>query len=100
MSDKLITIHKMVENVLRQYPGTRDNDRELIQTLYGLYYEIDYYKPWGAVIKDKRLPSFESIRRCRQKLQEQDESLRGSKASEEARLDKQEEYLEYAREGA
>lgn len=97
---KIITIHKMVEDILRNYPGTRDDDRELIQTLYGKYYGVDFYKPWGAVIRDKNLPSFESIRRCRQKLQEQNEDLRGSKKSEEARLDKQEEYLEYAREGA
>ena len=97
---KIITIHKMVEEILRSYPGTRDDDRELIKTLYGKYYGIDFYKPWGAVIRDKNLPSFESIRRCRQKLQEQNEDLRGSKKSEEARLAKQEEYLEYAREGA
>ena len=97
---KIITIHQMVESILRQYPGTRDDDRELIQTLYGKYYGVDFYKPWGSVIKDKNLPSFESIRRCRQKLQEQNEDLRGSKKSEEARLNKQEEYLEYAREGA
>lgn len=97
---KILTIHQMVERILRDYPGTRDDDRELIKTLYGKYYGVDYYKPWGAVIKDKNLPSFESIRRCRQKLQEQIEDLRGSKKSEEARLDKQEEYLEYAREGA
>ena len=97
---KILTIHQMVERILRDYPGTRDDDRELIKTLYGKYYGVDYYKPWGAVIKDKNLPSFESIRRCRQKLQEQNEDLRGSKKSEEARLDKQEEYLEYAREGA
>ena len=97
MKPKLITIQQMVENVLRQYPGTREDDRELIQTLYGKYYGVDFYKPWGAVIRDKNLPSFESIRRARQKLQENDESLRGSKASEDARLDKQEEYLEYVR---
>lgn len=97
---KILTIHQMVERILRDYPGTRDDDRELIKTLYGKYYGVDYYKPWGAVIKDKNLPSFESIRRCRQKLQEQNEDLRGSKKSEEARLAKQEEYLEYAREGA
>lgn len=97
---KIITIHQMVENILKQYPGTRDDDRELIQTLYGKYYGIDFYKPWGSVIRDKNLPSFESIRRCRQRLQEKDESLRGSKESEDARLAKQEEYLEYAREGA
>lgn len=97
---RILTIHQMVEAIMKEYPGTRDNDRELIQTLYGKYYGVDYYKPWGAVIRDRNLPSFESIRRCRQKLQEQNEELRGSKASEEARLNKQEEYLEYAREGA
>lgn len=97
---KILTIHQMVERILRDYPGTRDDDRELIKTLYGKYYGVDYYKPWGAVIKDKNLPSFESIRRCRQKVQELNEDLRGSKKSEEARLAKQEEYLEYAREGA
>lgn len=97
MKPKLITIQQMVENILRQYPGTREDDRELIQTLYGKYYGVDFFKPWGAVIRDKNLPSFESIRRARQKLQETDESLRGSKASEDARLDKQEEYLEYVR---
>lgn len=100
MKPKLITIQQMVENILRQYPGTRDDDRELIQTLYGKYYSIDYWQPFGAVLRRKDLPSFESIRRARQKIQEHDESLRGSKASEEARLDKQEEYLEYVKEGA
>ena len=43
--NKLITIQQMVEAVLRQYPGTRDDDRELIQTLYGKYYGIDSIDP-------------------------------------------------------
>lgn len=93
----ILTIHQMVEKILKDYPGTREDDRELIKTLYGKYYGIDYYQPWGSVIKNKNLPSFESIRRCRQKIQEKDESLRGSKKSEDARLDMQEEYLEYVR---
>ena len=93
----ILTIHQMVEKILKEYPGTREDDRELIKTLYGKYYGIDYYQPWGSVIKNKNLPSFESIRRCRQKIQEKDESLRGSKKSEDAKLDMQEEYLEYVR---
>ena len=94
---KLITIQQMVENVLRQYPGTRDDDRELIQTLYGKYYGIDFYKPWGSVIRDKSLPSFESIRRCRQKIQEEREDLRAVKPVEDVRIAKQEEYITYSR---
>ena len=97
---RLKTIQQMVEDILRQYPGTRSDDRELIQTLYGKYYGVDYYKPFGAVIRDKNLPSFESIRRCRQRCQELNEDLRGTKKTEQARLAKQEEYIEYAREGA
>ena len=98
MKAKLITIQQMVENVLRQYPGTREDDRELIQTLYGKYYGVDFYKPWGAVIRDKNLPSFESIRRCRQKVQELREDLRASAEIEQMRLDAQQNFIEYAKE--
>ena len=44
------------------------------------------------------LPSFESIRRARQKLQSEWEYLRADKPVEDIRIAKQEEFLEYARE--
>lgn len=97
---ELKTIQQKVEEILRQYPGTRSDDRELIQVYYGKYHNIDYYTPFGAVIKNKKLPSFESIRRCRQKVQELNEDLRGDKYTEQRRLDAQVDYIEYSQEGA
>lgn len=97
---KLNTIKAQVEEVLRKYPSTRDNDRFLIRVLYQKYYNVHYYDSFGSVLMNRKLPSFESIRRCRQKIQEQDESLRGTKKSEQARMDKQVEYIEFAVEGA
>lgn len=95
---RLTTIAQMVESILEQYPGTRDDDRELIQVLYGKYYGVDYYQPFGSVLRRKDLPSFESIRRTRQKIQEQNESLRGTKETEKKRLEAQEDHIEFARE--
>ena len=98
MSSELNTLAQKVEAVLKKYPDTRDDDRHLIQTLLGVYYGVDYFTPFGAVLKNRNLPSFESIRRARQRIQEHDESLRGSKESEKVRLAKQAEYIEFARE--
>lgn len=97
---RLKTVAKMVENILRNYPVTRDDDRELIRYLYARYYGINYYMPFGKVITNTDLPSFESIRRTRQKLQADNEELRGSKRKEDARLEAQADYIEFAREGA
>ena len=97
---ELKTIQQKVEEILKQYPGTRDDDRELIQVYYGKYHNIDYYTPFGAVIKNKKLPSFESIRRTRQKVQSENESLRGTRETEQRRLDAQVDFIEYSQEGA
>lgn len=97
---ELKTIQQKVEAILRQYPGTRNDDRELIQVYYGKYEGIDYYTPFGAVLRNKKLPSFESIRRTRQKLQETHEDLRGTEKTEQRRLDAQIDYIEYSQEGA
>lgn len=97
---RLKTIAQMVENILRSYPATRDDDRELIRYLYARYYGISYSMPFGKVITNTDLPSFESIRRTRQKIQSENEDLRGSKQKEKVRMDAQIDYIEYAREGA
>ena len=82
MLSKINNIKKTVEKILRTCPETRDNDRLLM------------LKVWAAQNPYLRDPQFnfisfsygflqqeyadpESIRRTRQKLQEQDPSLRG-----------------------
>jgi len=88
-----------VEYMLQHFPLTRSNDKSLIRMVYSMYYGVDYDTPFGEVMRRQDLPSFESIRRARQKLQEMNEDLRGTRESEIKRMAEQEEYLEYAREG-
>lgn len=58
----------IIENMLRDYPATRDSDRELY---------LKVWEQYGFILSDAQrakfrdLPSSETIRRVRQKLQEQ-----------------------------
>lgn len=78
------TVKEKVKALLKSSPHLRDDDNKLIATVY--YYEV------GNKIHDMtgydflqlfasgKLPSPESIRRVRQKLQEKHPDLRGEKA--------------------
>lgn len=89
----------MVEDTLVSYPETRSSDDLLIVHVYRDYYGIRAENFINVMVKRKamKLPSFETIRRCRQKLQEKHEFLRANEATEKARLEAQEKYLEYVR---
>ena len=67
----------MVYNELTFRPKTRDDDRLLIACVYKDYFNIRN-DSFEDVINRTDLPSFESIRRARQKLQQHHEELRGS----------------------
>lgn len=95
--DRLKRMQDKVEWALNKYPQTRDNDRLLICVIYARFYGADLTAPFKATMLDHNLPNFETIRRCRQKAQEQHPDLRGKRDSE--RLDRQKEYVEYATEG-
>ena len=90
---------KVIE-MLKEHPATRSNDRLLIREIYTKCYGVNPYAPFGEVVMRNDLPSFESIRRARQKVQEYCENLRAEEPTESIRIAEQEEYLEYAREGA
>lgn len=96
MSEKLKTITAMVWWCLEYAPETRADDRKLIEILYDEFYGV-WDEPFYMVLKRKELPSFESIRRCRQKIQEEHEELRADKATEDRRLEAQKNYIDYAR---
>lgn len=91
----LQTMHERVEDLLRNYPKTRDNDRILIGGVYAIYYGVDVNDSFKNILLREDLPSFESIRRCRQKIQAQDETLRGNRDKE--RIEAQKVYLDYVR---
>ena len=90
---------KVIE-MLKEHPATRSNDRLLIREIYTKCYGVNPYAPFGEVVMRADLPSFESIRRARQKVQSYCEDLRAEEPVESIRIAEQEEYLEYAREGA
>lgn len=95
---RLNTLENKVRTTLETYKGTRDDDKLLFVVVYERYYGVNIYAPFRSVMLDPKLPSFESIRRTRQKLQQNNESLRGSDRKEKIRLEAQKDFLDYARE--
>ena len=93
--EKMKTLPEKVHWILTMYPDTRDDDKLLIYIIYKEYYGIRQ-ETFLEVIRRDDLPSFESIRRCRQKTQEQCEYLRGTKRTQEKRLNAQETYIDFA----
>lgn len=92
---RLDTLEEMVRAVLKADPKTRDDDRELTYQVYTQIFGKNPWSPICEVMRDKDLPSQESIGRVRRKIQEKDESLRGSKKKEKIRMDAQLDYLNY-----
>lgn len=93
---KLYRLEDMVREILEQNERARDDDRELTLRVHMDYYGINPYAPYCEVMWNDKIPSQESIGRCRRKIQETDFKLRGSKAKEEIRMDEQEVYIDYA----
>lgn len=85
---------------LERYPVCRDDDRILIGTVYSIFYDID---PKTVTLKEillrNDLPSFESIRRCRQKAQELRPDLRGTREARRKRKEQEAKVRAFAKEG-
>ena len=93
---RLNKIRDMVWHCLTLYPETRSSDRELILHLYTDFYGV-FSQPFFKVLDRTDLPSFESIRRCRQKIQAEYEHLRAVPKVEDVRMAKQEDFLAFVR---
>ena len=92
----LLTLEAMIRPVLEQKLETRDSDKELALTIWNTYYGVNPWAPVCEVMRDECIPSIESIGRCRRKIQEKDESLRGTKHKEKIRMERQKSFIEYA----
>ena len=94
------TIHKMVLETLEINPATRNSDRLLISEIYGEYYGA-YNEAFWKVMEDDtgKYPSFETITRCRRKIQETRPDLRAVKEVAKERENRQMEFREYANGG-
>jgi hypothetical protein len=71
-----------VVNLLTKHPQLRDDDARLTANIW--YQNTDNIKNMDAVellthLADGNLPSYESISRCRRKIQEEKPELRGKK---------------------
>lgn len=87
-----------VFDTLKTYPETRSDDKELLLKVYTKYYHVFLAEPFYKVMRRKDLPSMESIRRARQRIQEYYPDLRASEPAESIRIAEQEDYINYSRE--
>lgn len=93
---KLNTYKSVIKELLTDYPQLRGNDRRLyIAVLWKMGFPLDV--TIKDFFNDDGFPNYESIRRCRQKTQEEYPELKPDKDIQEARARAEEEYLEFAR---
>lgn len=100
---KMDTLNKMKEKVtflLETYPKLRDDDFLLIGAVYSQFYNVEHSDSFLDVMKhhdEKHLPSFESIRRTRQKVQEERLDLCSSKAKQREKQISFNNYYDFAK---
>lgn len=102
MRSELGTVKEQVIEVLAKYPKTRADDFLLYAAVYMEYYGVNGNDSFVSVMRNHTaygLPGFDSIRRCRQKVQAECAELRAPENIDTGRLDKQAEYIEFAMEG-
>lgn len=96
---KLYKVEDIVREILEVSEECREDDFLLIKEVYKKIepqtMEMSFYDVMENH-KNLRLPYFETIRRTRQKLQADNESLRPSQEVQDARLNETTEYIEYA----
>ena len=96
---RLYKIEDIVKEILKEMPETRDDDFRLVAEVYFKLNPDIVNLSFPMVMlahKTLNLPYFESITRSRRKLQAEFEELRPSKEVEEARINKQSDYINYA----
>lgn len=94
---RLDTLEEQVREVLKKDPKARADDRVLTLDVWCNIYRINPWSPVCEVMRNKNLPSQESLGRVRRKIQQTDESLRGSKHKESIRMEAQIDYIEYSK---
>lgn len=97
MSDlkrELRTTKDKVESILENHPSTRDNDKFLWLAYMNKHHDlrktlgVDSYDKLKKILLEKEVPLFESVRRVRQKLQ-QEGKYHGKKRKNRMHLEKE-----------
>ena len=95
---RLKTLQDKVEYCLEKYPICRNDDKILIPTVYKLFYDFDVTVHTAKdLLLDKNLPSFETITRCRRKIQEDRLDLQATNTARRQRSDMKIEIERYVR---
>lgn len=96
---KLSKLEPVVKKVLTEHKETRSDDFKLI---FAVYRELNFYHTTKELFCELmlnhelyKLPPFESVTRCRRKLQKDYPELANEKTKEK-RIDATEDYIEYA----
>lgn len=97
--NNIYKVEDIVKAVLKENKKARSDNFMLV---YEVYCKIDRNltrKPFSNVMllhNEYNLPSFETIVRCRRKLQADNENLRPDEKIQEIRLNKTSDYINYA----
>tara|TARA_R100000008_G_scaffold71022_1_gene48752 strand:+ start:2687 stop:3091 length:405 start_codon:yes stop_codon:yes gene_type:complete len=84
MKKKIFILIDEIELFLKKSKELRDSDERLMANIWGKYIGMDSLKYYNGIdilklLAKGELPSYESISRCRRKLQQECPELRGSK---------------------
>ena len=100
MNSELINTTKLVKEILEEDEKARNSDNHLIIKVYEKIYPPIDKMLFTVVVnncKDYGLPSFETIRRTRQKIQHDFPKLSGNAAVSERRAIREKEFREYSK---
>lgn len=98
--NKLYKVEDIVYQVLKEVPEARKDDFVLVAEVYNKIQPLLYNVSFNRVMlahKELGLPYFESISRARRRLQSIFEELRPEQEVQDARLEEQLIYREYAK---
>lgn len=96
---KLKHIEIRVMELLENYQECRENDHKLYAMYIQIYHFIEFTVETFIKYKEYGIPSFESVSRCRRKLQEKNITLKPSNNILEDKEYAKIEYIKYAIEG-
>jgi hypothetical protein len=87
MRQKMTSVLSSVKKMLQGNPRLRDSDEKLMANMWYVFIGEDIVMNLTAInllqkLSDGDLPSYESISRCRRKIQEEKPELRGEKWKE------------------
>ena len=93
---RLKNYEKLVTEILYDHAETRNSDRRLYLKVLE-YMGFDTFVTVDHFFMSDSYPNIESIRRVRQKIQEENPDLRATGRAKEGRKEAEKEYLEYVR---